>query len=85
MDERLECHIRYCFYPNGNHEPSRTVVACGRGSGREVRILAPDDRVLWYAPFKGTMNSSRARIALGVYLKAEKARINATREPTDAP
>lgn len=75
--DRLECHIRYCFQPEGKWSPRYDVVSCGRGQFREVRVLLPNDKLLWRAPFRGALNSNRARVAMNSYLKSEDKRINA--------
>ncbi len=69
MKEHPVCHIRYRFRI-GDRELE--VLACGVGNGREVRVLDMNNKVLWHAPFRGTLNSNRARISLCVFLDGEK-------------
>lgn len=49
------------------------VLACGKGSGREIRVCDMRDRVLWYAPHAGPLTSRAALAAFGVFVKTRPA------------
>lgn len=78
MSERLACQVVYRFRPLGEWSPLYDVVACGSGECREISVKTPEGTLLWYASFRGALNSNRARIALDSYLKSEAKRRSET-------
>lgn len=47
------------------------VLAVGKGHSREVRICDTRNNVVWHAPFRGPLNSNRARVAASVFAKGK--------------